>query len=89
MLKLAIMSTLSIDQFGRVLIPKKVRDELSLKVGQALELEVIEGKVVLVPSTISDIRLVEGFPVFDTSGQEDIGDAITFSRNQRESKLLE
>lgn len=38
-----------IDDRGRILIPKKIRDKLMLKEGDTLTLEIVDGKVILSP----------------------------------------
>ncbi|MDP2997951.1 MAG: AbrB/MazE/SpoVT family DNA-binding domain-containing protein [Bryobacterales bacterium] len=40
---------LTLDKAGRVVIPKPLRDELRLGVGDSLALEVVEGRITLRP----------------------------------------
>jgi AbrB family looped-hinge helix DNA binding protein len=40
------------DRFGRVLIPKKVREQLGLEPGEALALEVQDHRLILSPATL-------------------------------------
>lgn len=43
------MDTLTLDRFGRILIPKKVRDQLGLSAADKLDLEVRDGVILLAP----------------------------------------
>jgi len=43
------MDLVTLDKFGRVLIPKNVREQLGLAIATQLTLEVIDGKLMLVP----------------------------------------
>jgi AbrB family looped-hinge helix DNA binding protein len=85
MLVLAIMSVVSIDKFGRVLIPKKVREQLALQAGGALELSVEAGKLILSPEQNTVMRLVQGVPVFNVDGDE----ALAWLRSERDKGLSE
>ncbi len=38
-----------LDKFGRVVIPKEIRDHLGLKPGEVLQIERLEGEVMLKP----------------------------------------
>lgn len=44
-----MMSTLTVDKAGRVVLPKPVRDELRLAEGDSLELESFEDQIILRP----------------------------------------
>jgi AbrB family looped-hinge helix DNA binding protein len=44
-----MMTTLTIDGAGRVVLPKPVREELQLSAGDSLELETSENEIVLRP----------------------------------------
>src|SRR3989454_5514024 len=49
--KMALMiTTLTLDKTGRLVLPKPVRDELQLKPGDSLELESSEERIVLRPA---------------------------------------
>ena len=48
------MDTVSVDRFGRVVIPKPVRDQLGLDAGAELTVEVVGDAVHLVPVSDSD-----------------------------------
>ena len=81
------MKTVAIDPFGRVLIPKLLRDQLNLQKGQELTLHVEAGKLVLEPTLQEQVQLVDGFPVFDMAGQPDINDALAWARAERDKDL--
>jgi AbrB family looped-hinge helix DNA binding protein len=81
------MNTVAIDRFGRVHIPKQVREHLKLHEGQELELSVEAGKMILKPNVTTKMTLVDGFPVFDVKGQNDLEDAISWSRKERDPRL--
>jgi AbrB family looped-hinge helix DNA binding protein len=40
----------TIDAAGRIVVPKELRDELGLCVGQALEISAIDGKLEIIPA---------------------------------------
>lgn len=81
------MNTIKLQQRGLLTLPKKLRDTLSLKEGQILNVQHIEGKIILEPqvSTI-DSELARAI----TKGLEDIkqGNFIEFgSTDELHSKL--
>lgn len=43
------METVKVDKFGRVLIPKKLRDRLGLEPGETLDSRLEDGKLVFEP----------------------------------------
>lgn len=88
-----------IDKFGRILIPKKVREELGLKAGQYLEIgQVNEQEGIYLkkqPATAPQLtHSAEGFPFFlfeESLEQEDVPDAaslIKISREERDQKIM-
>lgn len=56
------MEEVSVDDRGRILIPKHMRDRLGLRPGSSARLEVDEGKLVITPPVSPDefIRNMEG-----------------------------
>jgi len=56
------MEEVVIDDRGRILIPKEIRDRLGLQPGNAARLEVEEGKLIIMPplSPSDFIRQMEG-----------------------------
>jgi AbrB family looped-hinge helix DNA binding protein len=57
----------AIDRAGRVVIPKEVRDRLSISADAALSLEVEGGSIRLTPERgpSRTLRIVDGWPVFE------------------------
>jgi AbrB family looped-hinge helix DNA binding protein len=49
----------TIDRAGRIVVPKVLREELGLTPGTELDLEAVEGRLVLAPQTPA-VRLEEG-----------------------------
>ena len=88
MLKLPIMTSLTIDRFGRVLIPKKLRDKFGLVAGQTLALSEEGGKLVLEPSNKSRLTLKNGLPIFAAGSDTDIFEAIELMREARNHETL-
>ncbi len=83
----------TIDRFGRILIPKKIREELALEPGTPICLEMVNGTLTLSPKYT---RLVEqkigNLIVFDLPGSEepvdfDIVELIKESREERDKKV--
>ncbi|WP_350180398.1 AbrB/MazE/SpoVT family DNA-binding domain-containing protein [Phaeodactylibacter sp.] len=88
-----------IDKFGRILIPKKVREELGLKAGQYLEIGQVNEQegIYLKKQPVAAPQLThsaEGFPFFlfeESLEQEDAPDAaslIKTSREERDQKIM-
>ncbi len=67
----------SIDRAGRVVIPKEIRDALSLGVDAQLDLTVEGDELRLVPVRAAGRRIVEvdGWPVIEASPGRSISDA--------------
>ena len=57
----------SIDRAGRVVIPKEVRDRLSLAADASLSLDIEGGSIRLTPERgpSRSFRTIDGFPVFE------------------------
>lgn len=78
----------SIDGAGRVVVPKRLRDELGLTPGTALEIEVVDGHLELSPPH-EPARLVEGphGPSFAATGtpltDEDVRRTLEAVRNRQ------
>ncbi|MBW2580667.1 MAG: AbrB/MazE/SpoVT family DNA-binding domain-containing protein [Deltaproteobacteria bacterium] len=78
----------TLDKFGRVVIPKRVREHLGLTPGTALEIEAIGEDVVLKPvREESHIRDKEGVLVFTGSATGDLLEALKRHREERSSKI--
>jgi AbrB family looped-hinge helix DNA binding protein len=60
-------ATITVDNAGRVVLPKPVRDELQLAAGDALKLELSNDSIILRPMRgIAGMRQKEGVWVFRT-----------------------
>lgn len=76
---------LTLDRFGRILIPKKLRDRLGLLPGSRLRAEVSEGRIALRPvdrEAILEVR--DGVLVYQG---EVIDDGAATLRDVREERL--
>ncbi len=74
----------TLDEFGRIVIPKKIREELYLKPGEPIQLEILGNKIVL--KIIRDepsLKIKEGVLVFSGIPTEDIKNALHIHREQR------
>lgn len=75
----------TIDRFGRVLIPKGVREEIGLEPGTVLEIEKANGMILLqVQGAEPKVVDREGVLVFTGTATVDIADAV---RNHRQERL--
>ena len=79
-----------IDRFGRVLIPKKVRERLGIEVGQAFELSVEGQRVTLEPQVQGNALVRKGnIVVFEGKLPKGDVDWVQAVRDQRDSDILE
>jgi AbrB family looped-hinge helix DNA binding protein len=75
----------TLDKFGRVVIPKNIRDHLGLKSGEVLQIERLEDEVMLKPlREESPLHNKEGVLVFSGAATGNMIEAI---RVQREEQL--
>jgi AbrB family looped-hinge helix DNA binding protein len=74
----------NLDRFGRVIIPKRVRDKLGLKPGAVLEVEEQGGDVLLKPVQ-EEPRLLErdGVLVFGGEALGDLAESVQKHRRER------
>ncbi len=74
----------SVDRFGRIVIPKPVRDDLGLRPGSVVKVEEREGEVRLVP-VAEEPRLVvkEGVVVYGGQARGDLESAVDEVRQER------
>jgi len=72
------------DKFGRILIPKRIRDNLGLKAGAALEIE-LDGQGLVMKPVREEPRVLDkgGVLVFTGTAAGDIMGAVTSHREQR------
>lgn len=79
-----------IDEFGRVLIPKRIRDHLGLKPGISITLTEVNGEKLLLQIVHKEpiMKEVDSVLVFQGKANVDIEDAIDEIRNERLHKLM-
>lgn len=75
------------DKFGRVLLPKKVREALGVSEGETLEANLSKGQLVLQAKKSALVRKGKAL-IFDVQGDEDIRAAIEQSRDARAKSIL-
>jgi len=74
----------TLDRFGRVVVPKKMRDRLGLRAGAAIEIEETDGHLLLRPADDAPPLLMkDGILVFTGAAQGDLEAAVTADRNER------
>jgi AbrB family looped-hinge helix DNA binding protein len=82
------MDRVKIDRFGRVLIPKKVRDRLGLSAGEEMALGVEGDRLILEHQIARDVVVRKGRAlVFDVEGQDDIRAVVDWQRAQRSAEI--
>ena len=75
-----------LDRFGRIVVPKEIRDRLGLKPGAEMEIDENGSEVVLKPvEHETPLRLEDGVLVFTGTATADLMEAI---RSHREERLL-
>jgi len=74
----------TVDRFGRIVIPKKIRDGLGLEPGSDLVIEATDGGILLRPVE-AEPNLVEhdGVLVFTGKAEEDLAAAVERLRTER------
>lgn len=74
----------SVDRFGRIVIPKKIRDDFNLKAGTPIHISESDQAIILTPvQGEPNLRLKEGVLVFTGKPIEDLGDAVIKHREDR------
>jgi AbrB family looped-hinge helix DNA binding protein len=78
----------TIDRFGRIIIPKNVRDDIGLEAGAILHIEKEGGKIILQPVQ-GEPRISEkkGILVFTGAAAGDVGAALHEHRKIRLKKM--
>lgn len=67
----------TLDRFGRIVIPKRVRDELGLDAGSVLQIEEAEGRIVLsLRRDEPDLVREDGVLVFTGEATGDLEGAV-------------
>ena len=79
----------NLDRFGRVIIPKKVRDKLGLRPGAVLEVQQQGGDVLLKPVQ-EEPRLLEkdGVLVFRGKASGDLTESVQTHRRERLKRVM-
>jgi AbrB family looped-hinge helix DNA binding protein len=74
----------SLDRFGRLVIPKKIRERMGLDPGSVLDIEESEGRIILKPVVeMAPIDIKDGVIVFTGRALEDIENAVRKHREER------
>jgi len=78
----------TLDRFGRIVIPKDVRDDMGLEAGAVLQIEKEGEKIVLQPIH-GEPRITEkkGILVFTGTAVGDVGSALHEHRKRRLKKM--
>ena len=78
----------TVDRFGRVVVPKSMRDRLGLRAGSAIEIEESDGRLSLRPvEEQSSLAMKEGVLVFTGAAIGDLEVAVAADREQRVNRL--
>lgn len=78
----------TLDRFGRVLIPKKLREGLGLEQGDALELQLEDGKLTLLPRRSSPTLRRKGrVLVVESEATGDLNQVLNHLREERLDEL--
>ncbi len=74
----------SLDRFGRIVIPKKIREDFNLKAGTPIRIEENEQGIILTPiHGEPNLHVKDGVLVFSGSPLEDLGAALAKHREER------
>jgi len=77
-----------LDKFGRIVIPKRVRDDLGLKPGAVLQIEQADQRILVEPVNEGPHVVVKnGVLVFSGTATGDIVGAIQVNRQERLSEV--
>ena len=80
----------TLDKFGRIVIPKKIRDNLGLTPGITIKIETAGKEVVLKPLLEeSPVEFKDGVLVFTGKATGNIEDAVNIIRDKRVEKFYE
>lgn len=65
-------TTITIDKAGRIVVPRKIRDELHLVAGTALRIERSGDRLTLTPASYeAELRIVNGTPLIVAANSAD------------------
>lgn len=74
----------SLDRFGRIVIPKKIREDFNLKPGSPILIEEGEQAIILKPiHGEPNLHIKDGVLVFTGTPLEDLSDALAKHREER------
>jgi AbrB family looped-hinge helix DNA binding protein len=74
----------TLDRFGRIVIPKKIRDDFNLEAGTQISIEKSEQAIILKPKHDEPhLHWKDGVLVFSGAPLGDLGDALAKHRNER------
>ncbi|HSL82768.1 MAG TPA: AbrB/MazE/SpoVT family DNA-binding domain-containing protein [Thermoanaerobaculia bacterium] len=74
----------TLDKFGRIVIPKRVREDFGLDPGTVLEIEGDRGRIVLYPRrTEPDLVREDGVLIFTGEAAGDLEGAVEVQRRRR------
>ena len=78
----------TLDKFGRIVIPKEIRDDFNLKPGSQIRIEEGDQAIILKPVTgETSLHLKDGVLVFSGTPLGDIDKALEKHRESRLKKL--
>lgn len=78
----------SLDRFGRLVVPKEIRDKFGWRAGAEIEIEECEDEVVLKPAgKETPLRIEDGVLVFTGAATGDLVDAVRAHRGERLSRV--
>jgi AbrB family looped-hinge helix DNA binding protein len=79
-----------IDKFGRIVIPKKIRDHLGLTPGTHLEVREVDDAVIVRPADVApSVRDEDGIIVYTGARRGDIEGAVDRLRQERLSRGMD
>jgi AbrB family looped-hinge helix DNA binding protein len=82
--KLEVVMETTLDKFGRIVIPKRVRDDLGLKPGAVFKIEQVNQKILMKPVNEEPRVVVKnGVLVFSGTATGDLVGAIQVHRQKR------
>ena len=74
----------SLDRFGRIVIPKKIREDYNLKPGSSIRIEESEEAIILKPvQGEPNLHVKDGVLVFSGTPLVDLSDALAEHREER------
>jgi len=79
----------TLDRFGRIVVPKEIRDRLGLKPGVEMDIDDHENEVMMKRiEHETPLELEEGVLVFTGTATGDMMDAVRIHRKERLQKLV-